>query len=131
VRCGERVLPLSALHDRFVRLVIGAVPPAPGPADDVVTVAAGPPGGEAPAPACVARDETVPPAYAVISGLAPEAMTGVQFLIDGSGWLRAMQRPGRSGGWDDPNALRAEITSLREHRITDSVTATEPMKMPM
>jgi len=129
MRCDGRVLQLSDLRGRFVRLVIGGVPPATAPDNDVMTVVAGLPSGASPGRACVARDETVSRAYAIISGVAPEAMTGIQFLIDGSAWLRAVQKGPAS--WDDPKALRAEIMMLRAQKLMPSLTAAEPMKMPM
>jgi hypothetical protein len=58
-------------------------------------------------------------------------MTGAQFLIDEGGWLRAMQKSKGPADWDNLSALRAEITTLREHKITNSVTTSSPMNMPM
>ena len=58
-------------------------------------------------------------------------MIGAQFLIDENGWLRAMQKSKGPADWDNPNALRAEITTLREHKVTNSATTTAPMNMPM
>ena len=130
-KCGGRAVELSDLRGRFVRLVIGAVPPAPAPAtqDETVTILAGMPDSFSPGHTCLTRDETVPPAYAIISGLAPEAMTGVQFLIDGDGRVRAMQTG--PGGWDDPKRLDAEVTALRAHMPAHAALANEQMKMPM
>jgi putative copper export protein/mono/diheme cytochrome c family protein len=128
IRCGNRMLQLSDLHGRFVRLIFGALPPASPTVDDVVTIAAAVPGNP-PTDACVAIDETVPSAYAILSGSAAEAITGTQFLIDDNGWLRAMQKSKGRADWDNPTALRAEITTLRAHKVTAAVTA--PMNMPM
>ena len=105
---GGRSVTLADLRGGFVRLVFGpqAAPAMPG----VFTVLAG---ADLPAPApsgpCVARGTAVAMAYAVVSGTAPDALAGMEFLIDGDGWLRAMQRPGQVPGWSDPAALLADV----------------------
>lgn len=129
-RCGENMLQLSDLRGRFVRLVIGAAPPAPDSVDGVVTIATAVPGAPA-KDACVTLDETVPSAYGILSGSAADAMTGAQFLIDENGWLRAMQKSKGPEDWDNSTALRAEITTLREHKVTNSAAAMAPMNMNM
>jgi putative copper export protein/mono/diheme cytochrome c family protein len=130
-RCDGRALQLADLRGRFVRLVFGTEPPAADIASDAATIMAAPAGGSVPAGACVTSDETVPGAYAIVSGLAPAALAGTQILIDDNGWLRAMHEPKAPAGWDDPKALRAEIANLRAHKVTGSAAASEPMKMPM
>lgn len=129
-RCGVRMLQLSDLRGRFVRLVIGMVPPASAAVDDVVTIAAAVPGNPATG-ACVTLDETVPSAYAILSGLSADEVTGTQFLIDESGLLRAMRKSKGPADWDNPSALQAEITTLRAHKITNSAAASAPMNMKM
>jgi putative copper export protein/mono/diheme cytochrome c family protein len=128
-RCGTKQLQLSDWQGRFVRLVIGAVPPAPAD-DGVVTVVAGMT-GRVPAGMCVARDETVPAAYAVVTGMAPAALTGAQFLIDGDGWLRAVQMPDAAMGWNDAAMLKAEIATLRSQPVGAVADAAMPMNMKM
>jgi hypothetical protein len=66
---------------------------------------------------CIANDEDVPRAYAIVSGLPPAAMPGMEILIDGDGWLRAVRRP---AGSDDPKQLTAEIQQLAAHPIAAS-----------
>jgi putative copper export protein/mono/diheme cytochrome c family protein len=126
LHCGERVMQLADMRGRFVRLVIGAAPPASAETDAVTVVA-----GVAPKGVCVAQDETVPAAYAIVAGVAPAALAGAQFLIDGSGWLRAVQLPTGPGDWDKPGALRAEITRLQAHAVTSAATQSMKMNMPM
>jgi putative copper export protein/mono/diheme cytochrome c family protein len=128
-RCGAAQFQLADWHGRFVRLVIGAVPPAPAD-DGVVTVVAG---GLGPVPAgvCVARDETVPAAYAVVTGMKAAALMGAQFLIDGDGWLRAVQMPDAAMGWNDEGMLRAEIATLRTRPVGAVADAAMPMNMKM
>ena len=127
-RCGDRAIDLADLRGRFVRLVIGASPPAAAGQGGVATVLAAPPQG-VPAGMCVTRDETVAAAYAIVAGLDPEAMAGVEFLIDGEGRVRAMQRG--TGDWDDPKRLEAAVAALRSRMPARSMAASEPMKMPM
>jgi putative copper export protein len=122
MRCGDGPHVLADFRGRFVRLVIGRVPPAAS--GDVVTVVAE---AAAAAGVCVASDETVAAAYAVVAGLAPEAGVGAEFLIDGDGWLRDM----RAAGWDDPAALSAEIGRLRAQRVAPAAGGHHPMHMNM
>ncbi len=124
-RCGDAFIQSSDFDASFVRLVIGAAPPGPAQPGLVdIGTQPGPPG------ACVAGDEKVPAAYAIISGVAPEALAGTQFLIDRAGWLRAIQRPGAAMGWDDAKMLSAELQSLREHPVA-SVAPEMHMDMKM
>jgi putative copper export protein/mono/diheme cytochrome c family protein len=110
---GGRSVSLADLRGGFVRLVVGVVPAAPG----VTTILATSDEAARPAPGvCIANDEDVAPAYAIVSGLPPAAMPGTEILIDGDGWLRAVQRP----GWDDPKQLAAEIAQLAAHPIAAS-----------
>jgi putative copper export protein/mono/diheme cytochrome c family protein len=128
-RCGAAQFQLADWHGRFVRLVIGAVPPTPAD-HGVVTVVAGAV-GPVPAGMCVARDETVPAGYAVVTGMAPAALKGAQFLIDGDGWLRAVQMPNAAMGWNDATMLRAEIAALRSQPVGAVASAAMPMNMKM
>jgi putative copper export protein/mono/diheme cytochrome c family protein len=125
--CGDSTIRSSDLHGHFVLLRFGATS-TPGP-HGVVTVAAGAGAAAASGNACVNRDETVPLAYAVASGVDMASLPGTEFLIDDRGWLRAMQRPGAAPTWNDAPTLEAEIRSLRSHPVTDSSPA--PMRMPM
>ena len=126
VSCGGQAAPLGGLHGRFVRLVVGAAGAVPAAADDVVTVGT----VAAPAGGCTAADESVVAAYAIVAGVAPDALAGAQFLIDGDGWLRAMQAPGATMGWDDPKMLSAEVRQLRAHPVA-SGAAPAHMDMDM
>ncbi len=123
--CGDTVLALRDLRGRFVRLVIGPSPPV-GVEPDVVTVLAA---ASAPAGLCFTDDLAVSQAYAVVAGIPPGELLGTQFLIDDRGWLRALQRPGKAGGWDEPNALAAEIRDLRAHPLTAVSGSDGPMDM--
>lgn len=119
-RCtGGRTLSLADLHGGFVRLVIGAAPADPDPA--VTTILATTDPAARPAPGlCIADDAALPTAYGIVSGLAPQDLPGAQLLIDGQGWLRAVQ-PGRPGaGWNDAPRLAATIRQLQADPIARS-----------
>jgi putative copper export protein/mono/diheme cytochrome c family protein len=119
---GERTL--ADLRGGFVRLVFGTAAASPG----VTTILATADPAAHPAPGlCVAGDEVLPRAYAIATGLDPARMAGTQILIDGAGWLRAVEPAGVSPRWDDATALAAEIQSLAAH----PVAAASPMKMDM
>ena len=81
---------LTALRGRVVRLVFG---PVQAVGEGVVTVSAG--GPTAPG-VCTTDDATVRTAYAVVTGVAPERLTGAEVLIDSRGWLRNV-RPAAEG----------------------------------
>jgi len=141
-RCdGGRTRTLADLRGRFVRLVIGTAPPRPdlrrpdppgldpsrpdppapdSPAPDppVTTVLATAEPTAHPGPGlCIADDAALPTAYGIVSGLAPPDLAGAQVLIDGEGWLRAVQ-PGRPGaGWNDTRRLAATIRQLQADPI--------------
>ncbi len=115
VRCGDAIIVSSDFRASFVRLVIGPAPAGPSPPGLVeIGTQPGPPG------ACVAADAKVPAAYAIIAGIAPAALAGTQFLIDGEGWLRALQRPGATMGWDDARMLSAELQALRQRPVASA-----------
>ena len=100
---------LADLRGGFLRVVAGVAPPAPG----VTTVLATDDLAAQPAPGlCIARDRDVPPAYATVTGLTPRMLPGTQVLIDGSGWLRAVQ----PGGWD-AQTLAAAVRELAAQPI--------------
>lgn len=56
-------------------------------------------------------------AYAAVTGVSPGRMAGMQVLVDGEGWLRAVQRPGAGPSWDDPSALAAAVRDLQAHPL--------------
>jgi len=125
-RCGATTLQLAELRGKFVRLVIGALPDADGSGSGAVTIVTQ---EGAAKNTCLARDESVAAAYAIVSGIAPGALAGTQFLIDPEGVLRAVQRPGAGMDWDNSKALAAEIMRLKMQ--PDAAAGAEKMKMPM
>ncbi len=124
---GDRTVTLADLRGGFVRLVIGpvAVQAVPG----VTTILASPTAQPADG-VCVAGDEGLPHAYAIVSGQAADQLAGTQFLLDGAGWLRAMQRPTSAADWNDTARLLAQIHALAAHPIADSTGGSHaPMQM--
>jgi mono/diheme cytochrome c family protein len=127
-RCaGGRDAALADLRAQPMRLVFGAAPPAPGLLTILVT-----PGGNAQPAAglCVADDATIPSAYAAILGTSPAALPGTQVLVDGQGWLRAVQAPGAGPGWGDPGTLAAALRDIAGHPLA-AVASAMPAGMKM
>ncbi len=124
--CADgRTATLGDLRGQVVRLVFGAATPMPG----VLTIlATSDPKVRPGAGVCVTEDETVPRAYAIVTGIAPRDLPGAQVLVDGQGWLRAVQRPGASPGWNDPRALAAAVRGIEGHPLA---AGTEHMPMNM
>lgn len=126
--CMDGRKSLADLRGGFVRLVFASSASASDPG--VTTILATSGAAAQPAPGlCIARDEILPRAYAIVSGLEPEELAGVQFLIDGAGWLRALQRPGAAPAWNDPGALAAEIQQLKAHPIAGDAGSHMQMEM--
>jgi putative copper export protein/mono/diheme cytochrome c family protein len=130
VACGSNIRSLTDLRGQFLRIVIGG---ASATERDMVRVFMAPDAmpGAMPGMACVTQDRVVAQAYAILSGSAVDAMTGVQFIVDSDGWLRAMQPPTSPGSWNDPTMLMAEIKTLRARTVTSAMSTPAPMKMPM
>ncbi len=115
---GGRTVGLADLRGGFVRVVIGSAHPAA--VGGITTVlATTDPAAKPSAGLCVASDETIPVGYALVSGVTRAELAGTQYLIDGDGWLRAVQRPG-AVGWDDPQTLQANIRQLQAHPVAPS-----------
>jgi putative copper export protein/mono/diheme cytochrome c family protein len=127
--CADgRVISLADLRGGFVRVFIGAEPPPGDPGLTTIlltTDRTAHPG----AGLCVADDAVVPRAYAIVAGLSPDGESGAQFLIDGDGWLRAVQRPGAKESWSEPGGLTAEIEALKAHPV--AATPGRRMQMEM
>jgi len=109
-----RSVTLDALHGQVVRIVFGPARAMSG----VVTVQVTPD----PHPAlgdglCAAAEDTVLRAYAAVTGAAPDGMAGAQILVDGGGWLRAVQRSGAVPGWDHPDALAAAVREVQAYPL--------------
>ena len=126
--CGDgRTVTLSDLRGQVVRLVFGTVPSAPS----VLTIlATSDPNARPGAGLCVADDETVPQAYVVVTGISARDLPGTQILVDGQGWLRAVQPAGAAPDWDDPRVLAAKVTEIEHHPLgASNRTMHEGMQM--
>jgi putative copper export protein/mono/diheme cytochrome c family protein len=87
--CGDgRMVALSDLRGQVMRIVVG--PPEPSPLLPTIFLDPGPPK----AGACVASAPEIRTAYAVVAGVAPDALAGMSFLVDANGWLRERALPG-------------------------------------
>ena len=108
--------------------MIGPAQPAPVPGLTTVLASSGP--ADKPAPGlCIASDGAVATAYAILADAPVAELAGAQYLIDADGWLRTLQRAG-SEGWNDPQALQADLRALRDHPLTASAPPMDPaMKM--
>jgi hypothetical protein len=104
-----------------VRIVADRPDAAPNPplADsDVITIELqrDPPANPT-AQSCATADPAAWVAYAVVSGVDPDALAGTQFLVDSRGWLRARWRPGDSIDSKTPLAeIRANPLAARAER---------------
>ena len=130
-RCGDRTVTLLDLRGRFVRLVIGGSAVPAMTSADVVTLVVPPDTTPTGPGTCVIDDEVVPSAYSVVAGIPAADLQGTQFLIDDHGWLRALQRAGVSGSWNNLNNLAAEIRDLRARPIAAPSGSGDHMNMRM
>ena len=128
-RCDrDRTVSLADLRGGFVRLVIGSAPPAAAPGVTTILGTSDP--GARPSPGvCLADNAELMRAYSVISGLALAGLPGTEFLIDGDGWLRAVQRPTAAPGWNDPAVLEADMRQLAAHPIASPGVSHAHMQM--
>ncbi len=122
-----RIVTLGDLRGQVVRLIFGTAPPVPGVLTILATSA---PRARSGAGVCVADDETVPRAYAIVTGIARGELPGTQVLVDGQGWLRAVQRPGASPGWDDRQVLAGAVRDIEAHPLAAGAEHM-PMNMRM
>jgi putative copper export protein/mono/diheme cytochrome c family protein len=73
---------------------------------------------------CIIEDGGTSQAYAIVAGIASDAIEGSRFLIDPNGWLRVTWRSDRrttgnpAQNWDDPVALQAEIARIAASPIS-------------
>jgi putative copper export protein/mono/diheme cytochrome c family protein len=123
IACADpKIAALQDLRGRIVRLIFApdaeAAPrirPSAGVATIWVT------SGTAPASAdvCASSDPDVWRAYGIVSDTEVPDMPGTQFLVDGEGFLRFIQRPSEaSPGWNDPEALESTLRAISAHPIS-------------
>lgn len=126
---GGRITTTAELRGHVLHVIAveggdAAIPPAPPMsvgAAAVTTVLLTRGAASAPGPdACVAADPAAWEAYAVIAGVAPDALAGTQFLVDPDGWMRAEQRRDGVTRWSDPAALLADMRAICTHPIAEA-----------
>jgi len=103
---------LESLHGQVVHIVFGPATPASG----VLTIQAA--SGSSAHPdvqLCVAGEDAVRRAYAAVTSFAAGDLAGTQMLVDGAGWLRALQQPGTAPGWNDPGVLAGAVRGIERH----------------
>jgi len=66
---------------------------------------------------CVASEPQTWTAFAILSGVPDDALTGEQILVDRNSWLRARWRPGAPGDWTNPQALAAVLADIAAHPV--------------
>jgi putative copper export protein/mono/diheme cytochrome c family protein len=113
---------LDDLHGRVVHIIAASgsvsAPPSDPAGVDVATIVLArdrkvkPIGSE-----CVTVEQSTWDAFAVVLGVAPEALAGTQALADQNGWLRARWRPGDPGDWNDAPVLAAAIRDIASHPL--------------
>lgn len=108
IRCGRsRATTLGALEGRRVRIVFAnasSTRPLPDPRVTTIVVTSA---DTTSSEHCVATDPHAWTAYALVAGVAPSALPGVQFLVDRDGWLRARSKPGARDWSEDDYVCRA------------------------
>ncbi len=113
---------LDDLRGRVVHIIAASgsmPPPSAGPAGvDVATIVLARDRSVKPVgSACVTVEQTTWDAFAVLLGVAPDALAGTQALADQNLWLRARWRPGDPGDWSNPQALAAVIRDIASHPL--------------
>jgi putative copper export protein/mono/diheme cytochrome c family protein len=73
------------------------------------------PGADEKARLCATGDPDVAKALSLYRGIAVAQLNGTEFLIDASGWLRAMWYPGRKPDWTQPQVLGNELAEIKRH----------------
>jgi putative copper export protein len=71
----------------------------------------------APATTCVANAPEAWAAFALVAGIAPNALDGTLFLVDGNGWLRARWLAGEAGRPQGLAAWSTELHKVEAHPI--------------
>ena len=122
ITCTDpKIAELQDLRGRIVRLIFapdGEAAPRIRPSAGVTTIWVMGGATSAPADVCTSSDSDAWRAYGVVSGTEAPDMPGTQFLVDGEGFLRFIQRPSESSpGWNDPAALESTLRAISANPI--------------
>lgn len=123
---GGRGMTMEDLRGQMIRVVFGPARAAPGVVTIQVTADARAGSGDG---LCLADGREVLQAYAAVTGASPGALAGTQILVDGAGWLRAVQASGAGPGWDDPAALDAAVQEVGAHPLAAAAVSHAGMQM--
>ncbi len=124
--CVDGPRSMAKLRGGAVRVLIGATTATALPG--LTTILASPDAQPALAPApglCVARDPTVPAAYAIVTGR--RLATPTEVLVDAQGWLRAAQPVTPAA----TPALTAELQRFATHAVSTAPPKMMDMDMDM
>jgi len=122
---GRRSVTLEALRGQVVRIVFGPARAMPG----VVTIQMAFSPVQPDTETCVAGGDAMLRAYAVVTGGTPNGLAGTQILVDGGGWLRALQRPGATSRWSNPSTLAHAVRDIEAHPLAESPHRHAGMRM--
>jgi putative copper export protein/mono/diheme cytochrome c family protein len=113
---GGTIDRLSELRGHFVHIVTIA---AQGPAPDGAAILRldRRTGQSPPAIGCVSATASAWGAYAAVAGVAPDALTGWEFLVDPQGWLRAAHAAEAGPDWNNPAVLSDALRALGDQPI--------------
>jgi mono/diheme cytochrome c family protein len=122
IACADpKIAALQDLRGRIVRLIFAPdaeAAPRIRPSAGVATIWVRGGATSAPADVCTSSDPDAWRAYGVVSDTEAPDMPGTQFLVDGAGFLRFIQRPTEaSPGWNDPEALKNALRAISAHAI--------------
>ena len=69
---------------------------------------------------CATNDPDVAKTLSIYRGVPANQLNDTEFLIDTSGWLRAMWYPGREPDWTQPDVLRKTLEQIVRYPIAGS-----------
>ena len=125
---GGRTIDLDDLRGSMLRIIAASdeaqVEPVSLPGMAVTTIIVTPTRDARPTPStCIASEPETWTAFAILLGVAPDALAGAQILVDQNAWLRAAWRPGDPGDWTNPQLLEAEMRDIVAHPIAITASA--------
>ncbi len=125
---GGRTIDLDDLRGSMLRIIAASdeaqVEPVSLPGMAVTTIIVTPTRDAKPTPStCIASEPETWTAFAILLGVAPDALAGAQILVDQNAWLRAAWRPGDPGDWTNPQLLEAEMRDIVAHPIAITASA--------